>query len=56
VESFIDLSDRVTIGYKGFGKVGLLFFKEMGSKDSNGSSNQSFKNHRFLGWVVVEWA
>ena len=25
-KGFIDLSDRVAIGYKGFGKVGLLVF------------------------------
>jgi hypothetical protein len=33
-EIFVDLSDRVAINYKGFCKVGLLFFKEMGSRDN----------------------
>jgi hypothetical protein len=28
VKGFIDLSDRVVIGYKGFGEVGLLIFKD----------------------------
>jgi hypothetical protein len=29
-DNFIDFGDRVTIGNKGFGKVGFFFLKELG--------------------------
>jgi hypothetical protein len=42
-ESFIDSSDRVNIGYKGLGKVGLLFFKDTWSRDLNGLTVQDIR-------------
>ena len=34
--------------------MGILFCKDMWSRDSNGASDQTFENHIFLGWVVVQ--